>query len=117
LAKKWRSYFLFLFLLCLVKEEFALWAGAIGIYLIFSQKQIKIGLSTIAGAIIYFFIVIGIIMPHLNYSGVNYAYGSLYPGFENGFAQGIQHYLQHPGTPFKFFAKPENGGRLVFTFY
>jgi len=55
LAKNGALYFLFLFLLCLVKEEFALWAGAIGIYLIFSQKQIKIGLSTIAGAIVFIF--------------------------------------------------------------
>lgn len=99
--RNWKLFFLFALLLLLVKEEFALWVAAIGVYLLVKEKQTRAGLATIAGAVIYFVLAVAVIMPKLNYAGIGYAYGSLYPGFENGFAQGVAHYLSNPGDAVK----------------
>jgi len=90
--KKWRSFFISAFLLLLVKEEFALWVAAIGVYVVLREKQIRVGVGTLMMGVVYFLLLMNVFMPALNSGGPGYAYGNLFPGFENGFGAGISYY-------------------------
>lgn len=96
--KNWRGYFISIVLLLLVKEEFALWAVAIGIFAVLLGKRFRVGGIAIILGIVYFVVLMKLAMPALNYPGVGYAYGNLYPGFENGFLSGIVNYASNPAA-------------------
>ena len=94
--KKWRSFFVSAFLLLLVKEEFALWVAAIGVFVILREKEVRAGVATLIMGVVYFLLVMNVFMPALNPVGSGYAYGNLYPGFENGFGAGLSYYAHNP---------------------
>jgi uncharacterized membrane protein len=89
-------YYLSLSMLVLVKEEFCLLVLAAGLFHIIAEKQYRLGINTAAIGLLSFALIVGFIMPALNYSESGYVYSQLFYGFENGFWSGIVHYLSNP---------------------
>ncbi len=70
--KKWNLYFIFLLLTIGFQENLALTGAMLGVFLVLSRKNVKIGIISILVCISYFFIVIKFITPYFNHSP--YAY-------------------------------------------
>jgi len=95
--RHWRGFFVAAFLLLLVKEEFALWMTAIGVFVVLREKLARPGMAVLGMAAVYFLLVMTVFMPALNQGVSGYAYGSLFPGFEGGVGSGIAGYVSDPG--------------------
>lgn len=80
--KKWKLYFLFLLLTIGFQENLALTGAMLGLFLVFSKKNIKYGLLSFVFCLTYFFLVIKIIIPHFNPGGYAYQPQSFKDVFE-----------------------------------
>lgn len=72
--KKYFTYYIFLILSILVREEVALTTFLLGFFIVFFRKERKIGAITSAISILYFLVVIKIIMPYFagSISGIHH---------------------------------------------
>lgn len=108
-------YYLSLLMLVLVKEEFCLLVLAIGLFHIFAERQYGLGIKTAAIGLLPFILIVGFIMPALNYSESGYVYSQLFYGFENGFWNGIVRYLSNPSEIGKvLLIYPDKWWNLIF---
>lgn len=90
LCKKTKSYFLFIFLSLLVKEEVAFIIGAWSIYLLFVKKDKFFGFISAAFAIGWYLLCFHLIFPYFNPGG--FGYWAQYSNGESG-AIGIITYI------------------------
>lgn len=70
--RKWKLYFIFLILTIGIQENLALTGAMLGIFLILSKRNVKVGAVSFLFCAFYFFIAIKFIIPYFNHSG--YAY-------------------------------------------
>ncbi|HOX29808.1 MAG TPA: DUF2079 domain-containing protein [Candidatus Paceibacterota bacterium] len=113
-AKRRYLYYLSLLLLILLKEEFCLLVVAIGLFHV-AEKKRRLGINTAAMGLALLVVIVGFIMPAINLSGSGYVYGQLFYGFENGFWNGITHYLFNPSEIAKVLSiYPDKWWNLIF---
>lgn len=95
IRRSWFKYSLFLLLSLMCKEYVSLIAVMLGLYIIFSERKIKIGLSTIVVGIIWFIVTIKIIPLYLkeNWFWNEYPF---YSHFGSGPIEVIKSILLHP---------------------
>lgn len=90
--KKWKLYFLFLIIFLGFKEDIPLIAASLGIFTILTYKNFRVGLTTIALSISYFFIVTKVLMTE-KVLGQKFSHGVDFPN-------SLKNYFDVVFTPF-----------------
>ncbi|MDO8537770.1 MAG: DUF2079 domain-containing protein [archaeon] len=115
---KIKHFFAFIFLSLFVQETVALTVFFFGLWIAFSRKNKKIGLTTSAIALIYFIAVIFFIIPSI--SGMPYRYLSsnspLYANFGSTPIEIISNIILNPVNTFSIILSPQKIGYLASLF-
>lgn len=77
-TKRWKIFFLILIICLGLKEDVSIILGSLGVFIILTYKNLKIGITTILISIAWFLIVTKIIMTE-SVIGQNFAYGVNFP--------------------------------------
>lgn len=80
-VKKWKLFWLFVFLSLTTKEEMSLLVAALGLAIAFIFKERIIGITTSLVGVLWFIIVIFIIIPRFSPDNQSWAINSLYSAF------------------------------------
>ncbi len=87
LNKKWKLYFLFIFLAITTKEEISLIIFLIGLYVFFIQKARKIGLITSIFGISWFYFMVFKVIPFYSIKSEHWGINTLYYIFIQKFSE------------------------------
>ncbi|MDP2684816.1 MAG: DUF2079 domain-containing protein [bacterium] len=74
-VKKWVWYTVFIFLALLTKEEISLYIVMLGLAIIFVFKQRKVGIITSAVGLVWFFVMVYWLIPHLGQTTAAWVWG------------------------------------------
>ncbi len=72
-VRKWTWYWIFLSLAIITKEQVSLTIAIFGIFIFFMFKKKRIGITTTAIGLIWFFTMVYIIIPHFTPNGIHWA--------------------------------------------
>jgi uncharacterized membrane protein len=100
-----KLFIIFAVLLALSQEQLPLLVFMMGLYLIFIKKRKKFGLAVSSVSLVYFFLVVGVFMPHFSTTGGQLAlllddpiYGSRYAWLGKDLPEIAKNILSHPGA-------------------
>ncbi len=109
-----RIFLLFLALALLCKEEVALTATAIGLYVALVKRRPKFGLAIVAVGVVYFGVVVGFVMPALGGEVQVNRFGGLMPPGSKGFSGIVETLLTNPVFTANFiFSNPD---KIIYLF-